>query len=56
MLRSTIRDCTRLLSFDKSIDDIVTEGAQAFFEGQKSAEECARLIQSKVNIYVNERK
>ena len=35
---------------------IITEGAQAFFEGQKSAEECARLIQSKVNIYVNEQK
>lgn len=56
MLRSTLEGSTRLLNFDKSIDDIVTEGAQAFFEGQKNAEECARLIQSKVNIYVNEQK
>ena len=56
MLRTTITDTTRLLNFDESIDDIVTEGAQAFFEGQRSAEECARLIQSKVNIYVNEQK
>jgi len=56
MLRDTIANTTRLLNFDQSIDDIVTEGAQAFFEGQKSAEECAKLIQSKVNIYVNERK
>lgn len=56
MLRKTIADTTKLLNFDESITDIITEGAQAFFEGQKSAEECANLIQSKANIYVNEQK
>ena len=39
---------------NQSIYDIVNEQAQAFFSGQKSVEEVARLIQSKANIYVNE--
>lgn len=56
MLRETIANTNRILNFDESITDIITEGAQAFFEGQKSAEECADLIQSKINIYVNEQK
>ncbi len=56
MLREAIADTTRLYNFDDSIISIVKEGAQAFFEGQKSAEECASLIQSKANIYVNEQK
>lgn len=55
-LRDTILSASKLLSFDQSIEDIVTEGAQAFFEGQKSAEECAKLIQSKANIYINEQR
>ncbi len=41
---------------DDSIFSIVNEQAQAFFAGQKSAEEVARLIQSKANIYVNEQR
>lgn len=56
MLREAIADTTRLYNYDDSIISIVKEGAQAFFEGQKSAEECASLIQSKANIYVNEQK
>lgn len=33
---------------------LVTEEAQAFFEGQKTAKEVADIIQSRVTIYVNE--
>ena len=39
-----------------SIMDIVTEQAAAYFSGQKSAEEVAKLIQSKANIYINEQR
>lgn len=41
---------------DDSVFDIVSEQSQAFFAGQKSAEEVAKLVQSKANIYVNEQR
>ena len=34
--------------------EIVTEEAQAFFEGQKSAQEVADIIQSRMKIYISE--
>lgn len=55
-LRDAIAAATKLIDFDQSIIDIVTEQAAPFFAGQKSAEETAKLIQSKANIYVNEQK
>lgn len=47
---------TKAVEFDTSITDIVYEEAQAYFAGQKSVDEVARLIQSKANIYVNEQR
>ena len=41
-------------SFDEDITKIISEEAQAFFEGQKSAQDVAGVIQSRVWIYVNE--
>lgn len=55
-LRALINSTTKLASYNDSIFKIVSEQAQAFFAGQKSAEEVARLIQSKANIYVNEQR
>lgn len=40
--------------YDTDMIDIVTEEAQAFFEGQKSAQEVADIIQSRMKIYVSE--
>ena len=40
--------------YDASIENIVAEEAAAFFEGQKSAEDVAGVIQSRVQIYINE--
>ena len=53
---SVIETCTKVASYDTSIYDIVNEQAQAFFAGQKTVDEVARLIQSKANIYVNEQR
>ena len=53
---NVIETCTKVASYDTSIYDIVNEQAQAFFAGQKSVDEVARLIQSKANIYVNEQR
>lgn len=41
-------------AYDESMMEIVTEEAQAFFEGQKSAQEVADIIQSRMKIYVSE--
>ena len=50
-----ITTTTKVADYSSSIYDIVNEQTPAFFSGQKSAEEVARLIQNKANIYVNER-
>ena len=51
-----IGSCTKIANFDSSIYDIVNEQAQAYFAGQKSVDEVARLIQSKANILINEQR
>lgn len=51
-----ITTTTKVSEDNSSIMEIVTEQAQAYYAGQKSAEEVAKLIQSKVNIYVNEQR
>ncbi len=55
-IRELIETTTKMADYDDSIIRIVTEQAAPFFEGQKSAEEVAKLVQSKVNIYVNEQR
>lgn len=46
----------KLYDENSQLADIVIENAAPFFEGQKSAEEVSKLIQSKVNIYINEQR
>ena len=54
MFVSLVENTARCLEYDVSILNIVEQQAEAFFEGQKSAEEVARLIQSKAAIYISE--
>ena len=51
-----INSTTKVSKSDEGITSIVSEQAQAYFDGQKSAEDVAKLVQSKVNIYVNEQR
>lgn len=55
-LRSVIDSATKLMDYDESIIKIVSEQAAAYFSGQKSAREVAKLIQSKASIYINEQR
>ena len=48
--------CDKLMTYDTEIFDIVTAQAEAYYAGDKSAEEVARLVQSKMNLYINERR
>ena len=55
-IRDLIESTTKVADYNQEILDIVSEQAAPFFAGQKSAEEVARLVQSKANIYVNEQR
>ncbi len=55
-LRQVIDTSTKMMDYDQSIIDIVLEEAAAYFAGQKSAQDVAKLIQSKANIYINEQR
>ncbi len=55
-LLAVVESTTRSVDMNASVAAIVREGAAAFFAGQKSAEETAHLIQSRVNLYVNEQR
>lgn len=55
-LEQAIRSVDSIMDTNTAIFQIVQEQAAAFFAGQKSAEEVARLIQSRATIYVNEQR
>lgn len=49
-----IESVTKRRYYNQDIQNIVTEETEAFFSGQKSAAEVAGIIQSRVQLYVNE--
>lgn len=51
-----INSTDKLYGDNSTVMDIVLEQTDAFFSGQKTAEEVARLIQGKMSIYVNEQR
>ena len=55
-IRELIETTTKMADYDNSIIEIVTAQAAPYFAGQKSTADVAKLVQSKVNIYVNEQR
>lgn len=51
-----INNASGASAFDQDIYNIISEEAQAFFEGQKTAQDVAAIIQSRASIYVNEQR
>lgn len=49
-----VKSVTDVLNEDKKVEDIIFEETGAYYEGQKSAEEVADIIQSRVSIYLAE--
>ncbi len=54
MFMELYRSCKSVSSYNQNIWDIISSEVGAYFDGQKSAEETARLIQSRVSLYVME--
>ena len=55
-IRELILTTTKVADYDQDILNIVKEQAAPFFADQKTAQEVAKLVQSKANIYVNEQR
>lgn len=53
-MTDVINSADRSYSYDTQLFEILNEEAAPFFEGQKSAQEVADIIQSRVQMYVNE--
>ena len=55
-IRQLIDTTTKTSGYDEDIYNIVTEGAAPYFDGQRSAQEVAKQIQSKATLYINEQR
>ena len=55
-IEEIINNTDRFYSEDPAIFDIVKKQIDAFYSGQRSAEDVAKLIQSQARIYVNEQR
>lgn len=53
-LLDLIASCTKVMNYNTSLFDIVNEEVQGYFNDQKSAEETAKMVQSRVSLYVKE--
>lgn len=53
-VRELIERTDKLYEYDEQMYNIITEETQGYFEGQKTAKEVADIIQSRIQIYVNE--
>lgn len=54
MLWDVINTAQPVTGNDRQVLDIILEEAQPYFEGQKSVDEVAQVIQSRVQIYISE--
>ncbi|MCR5279180.1 MAG: extracellular solute-binding protein [Lachnospiraceae bacterium] len=55
MIREAIDTATGQASYDQKLIEMISEEVEPFFKGQKSAEEIASVLQSRVSIYLQEK-
>ena len=54
--REMVTSTTRVARLDRPVWDIVSEEAEVFFRGDRTAEETARIIQNRVQTFVHEQR
>jgi hypothetical protein len=54
MIKDYITSLNKPFFYNNDVQNIISEEAEAYFSGQKSVEDVAAIIQSRVQIYVNE--
>ena len=55
-LLEAIRLTDRVYNYDEELMNIIQSECEAFFAGQKTAEDVGKLLQSKLTIYINEQR
>ncbi|MCR4648484.1 MAG: extracellular solute-binding protein [Lachnospiraceae bacterium] len=55
-LKSFVTSVKNIYTWDEELNKIVDEETQGFFQGQRTAKEVAGVIQSRLQIYINEKK
>lgn len=53
-LKQMLYTFNQVYTYDQELMNIISEESAAFFSGQKNARDVASIIQSRVQIYVNE--
>ncbi len=53
-MNDVIASADGIMSYNSSVSDIISEEAETFFSKSKTAEEAAKLIQSRVQLYLEE--
>ena len=56
VIMGLINSTTKVSRYDDSVMNIVNEEIEYFFNGERTAEQTAEYIQSRVNLYVNEQR
>lgn len=56
VIMDLINSTTKVSRYDDSVMNIVNEEIEYFFNGERTAEQTAEYIQSRVNLYVNEQR
>lgn len=56
ILMDIIENTTKVARYDNSVNDIINEEIAYFFNGDRTAQQTAEYIQSRVNLYVNEQR
>ena len=54
LVNKVIDGLNAITYYDTKADTIIYEGANEFFKGKKTAEEAAKQIQNKMNMYLGE--
>lgn len=54
VIRDYTARCTHLSSPENDVQSVLTEEFSAFINGERSAEDCAKMIQNRVSIYLSE--
>lgn len=55
-IMSVINSITRTFSYDESMLNIINEEAEFFFKGEKTVDQTADIIQSRMTIFINEQR
>ena len=55
-LKELLNNTHKMADYDEAIMEIVMDGAQPFLAGKATAEKVARMVQSRVRLYVNEQR